>query len=169
MFVGIVIGFFLPALGAFLFVEMGGMPVATTGKPLPFEKWVANVAIHRAMGDEINRPCPIAADEFNLSGGARVYRTQCEVCHGLPATRPSAIASGLFPSPPQLLKMESKGVTDDSAAETYWKVKNGIRLTGMPGFSSSLSDVELWQVSLLLRHAHDLPSGVFASLKTSAK
>ena len=42
-------------------------------------------------------------------------------------------------------------------SETYWKVKNGIRLTGMPGFGDTLPDTEIWQVSLLLLHTPELP------------
>ncbi len=45
------------------------------------------------------------------------------------------------------------GVTDDPPGETYWKVANGIRLTGMPSFKSVLTDTEMWQVSLLLANA----------------
>jgi thiosulfate dehydrogenase len=69
----------------------------------------------------------------------------------------------MFPQPPQLLPPK-KGVTDDEVGETYWKVKNGIRLTGMPGFGSSLSDSEMWQVSLLLLHADKLPDSAQAAL-----
>jgi hypothetical protein len=39
-------------------------------------------------------------------------------------------------------------------------VKNGIRLTGMPGLSESLTDAEMWQVSLLCLHADKLPESV---------
>lgn len=46
-----------------------------------------------------------------------------------------------------------------------WKVKNGIRLTGMPGFEGSLSEDELWQVSLLLLKAEQLPDSVKAALR----
>ena len=45
------------------------------------------------------------------------------------------------------------GVSDDAAGETYWKVANGIRLTGMPAFNHVLSDTQMWQVSLLLKNA----------------
>jgi mono/diheme cytochrome c family protein len=55
----------------------------------------------------------------------------------------------MFPKPPQLMK--GKGVTDDPVGETYWKVKNGIRLTGMPGFGASMTDQQMWQVSLYLQ------------------
>ena len=47
-------------------------------------------------------------------------------------------------------------MTDDEPGETYWKVANGIRLTGMPGFNQQLSTTEMWQVSLLLAHADKL-------------
>jgi hypothetical protein len=68
----------------------------------------------------------------------------------------------MFPVPPVLL--EGRGVTDDPAGETYWKVANGIRLTGMPGFKQSLSDTQMWQVSVLLAQADKLPASVKQSL-----
>jgi mono/diheme cytochrome c family protein len=70
----------------------------------------------------------------------------------------------MFPHPPQLLPPK-KGVTDDPVGEIYWKVKNGIRLTGMPGYVSSLSDNEMWQVSLLLLHADKLPEPALQVLR----
>jgi len=94
-----------------------------------------------------------------------VYQAQCAVCHGSLGQPESAIAKGMFPRPPQLLPPK-KGVTDDPIGEIYWKAKNGIRLTGMPGYSESLTDSELWQVSLVLLHAHDLPASVQSILRT---
>jgi mono/diheme cytochrome c family protein len=38
--------------------------------------------------------------------------------------------------------------------ETYWKVANGIRLTGMPAYKDLLTDTQLWQVALLLSDAN---------------
>jgi thiosulfate dehydrogenase len=63
--------------------------------------------------------------------------------------------------------MEGKGVTDDEPGESYWKVANGIRLTGMPGFRSSLSETQMWQVSLLVAHADKLPKSVRDSLSAA--
>lgn len=45
------------------------------------------------------------------------------------------------------------GVSDDPVGVTYWKVANGIRLTGMPAFDHTLSETERWQVSLLMAGA----------------
>jgi mono/diheme cytochrome c family protein len=69
----------------------------------------------------------------------------------------------MFPKPPRLFK--GHGVTDDPPGETYWKAANGIRLTGMPAYSGSLSDTQLWQVSLMLAKADKLPAAASASLQ----
>ena len=55
-------------------------------------------------------------------------------------------------------------MTDDEPGETYWKVANGIRLTGMPAFNQQLSTMEMWQVSLLVANADKLTSPVKAVL-----
>jgi len=68
----------------------------------------------------------------------------------------------MYPKPPALL--DGKGVTDDPAGETYWKVAGGIRMSGMPGFQQTLSSTEMWQVSILLAHADRLPTKIQASL-----
>jgi mono/diheme cytochrome c family protein len=59
---------------------------------------------------------------------------------------------------------QGKGVTDDEPGETYWKIFNGIRLTGMPGFSKSLNETQIWQVALLLANADKLPASAKAAL-----
>ncbi len=129
---------------------------------MPFEKTMANKALHAAIEKEMPKTVPIPTDEANFTAGAQVYRQDCAVCHGLPGQPKTAIAKGMFPDPPVLL--EGKGVTDDPAGETYWKVANGIRLTGMPGFKQSLSDTQMWQVSVLLAQADKLPASVKQSL-----
>ena len=63
----------------------------------------------------------------------------------------------MFPAPPALWEKHASsdvvGVSDDPPGETYWKVANGIRLTGMPAFKDTLTDTQIWQVSLLLANA----------------
>jgi mono/diheme cytochrome c family protein len=72
----------------------------------------------------------------------------------------------MFPKPPKL--MEGKGVTDDPAQESYWKVAGGIRMTGMPGYDKTLSTTQIWQVSLLLANADKLPPTARNVLMASA-
>ena len=102
---------------------------------------------------------PFAPSPAMLMAGAAVYQGQCAMGHGLPG-HASEMAKEAFPSPPQLWVSHRPGVvgvSDDPAGETYWKVKNGIRLSGMPAFSRVLSEQQMWAVSLLLSHAAQPP------------
>ena len=163
---GLILGFVaVPAL-VYLYFASGNAPVATAAAPMPFEKKLAQMALHARLDKEMPKSVPIAGDEGAYAAGAQVYKEQCAVCHGLPGQAQTAIAKGMFPEPPVLL--EGKGVTDDSPGETYWKVAGGIRMTGMPGFGKSLSTTQMWQVSLLLANADKLPKAVKDSLVLAA-
>ena len=75
----------------------------------------------------------------------------------------------MYPRAPQLWKKHGKGnvvgVSDDEPGETYWKVKNGIRLTGMPSFRHTLSEEQMWDVTLLLKAAdQSMPTQVWSTL-----
>jgi mono/diheme cytochrome c family protein len=155
---GVVLAVLLIVLGAYIYFAQGFAPVATSSAPMPFEKKLADIALAARMKKEASQNAPIAPTEPNLQAGAAFYSEQCAVCHGLPGAAETAIARGMFPKPPQLFK--GKGVTDDPPVETHWKVANGIRLTGMPGFQGTSKDEQLWQVSLLLAHADNLPPSV---------
>lgn len=160
--VGLIIGLVAIPLAVFSYFASGSAPVATAAPPMPFEKMLAKRALHARLDKEMPKSVPVPADESSYQAGAQVYRENCAVCHGSPGDKPSAIAKGMFPDPPQLFK--GKGVTDDEPGETYWKVANGIRLTGMPGFKQSLSETQMWQVSVLLANADKVSDSVKQSL-----
>jgi thiosulfate dehydrogenase len=160
--IGMIVGAALLTLGVFGYFLAGQAPVATDASPMPFEKYLAKKALHKVLDREMPRSVPIPAVDANYMAGAQVYKENCAVCHGLPGKPMTAIAKGMFPKPPELL--HGKGVTDDSAGETYWKVVHGIRLTGMPGFKSGLSDTQAWQVSILLANADHLPDSAKTAL-----
>lgn len=156
--IGLIIGLIAVPLIVYVYFSRGMAPVATSAPPMPFEKTFARMALHARLDKEMPKSAPIPADEPNFTAGANIYKEHCAVCHGAPGAPQTAIAKGEFPKPPKLL--EGTGVTDDPAGETYWKVDNGIRMTGMPGFGKSLSTTEMWQVSLMLASADKLPQSV---------
>jgi thiosulfate dehydrogenase len=164
---GIVVTILVFAAVVYIYFATGMAPVATSAPPMPFEKKFARMALHARLEKEMPAQVPLPGDETNLVAGAQVYTEHCAVCHGLPGKEQTAIAKGEFPHPPHLFK--GKGVTDDEPGETYWKVANGIRLTGMPGFNQQLSTTEMWQVALLLAHADKLPDSAKAVLEKPNK
>jgi thiosulfate dehydrogenase len=163
---GVIVTLVCLAAGVYFCCSRGYVPVATDSRPLPFEAQLANLALHAKVLKEMPKTIPIEANEPTYLAGAHTYVDHCAVCHGTTAGTQTAIARGEFPKPPQLL--HGQGVTDDPPGETYWKVANGIRLTGMPGFHNSLSSTQIWQVSLMLANANSLPASVTAVLSAPA-
>ena len=170
MLKGILLGIALAALvaagGVWWYFKSGRAPVAASAPPMPFERTLARMGLHAYLA-RLPHPKPaVPADEANLLAGARVYKEQCAVCHGLPGLDKGAIARGMFPPPPPLF--QGKGVTDDEEWESYWKVENGIRMTGMPEFKDSLTETQIWQVSVLVKNADKLPPAVRSDLAGTA-
>jgi thiosulfate dehydrogenase len=163
--IGIVIGALLMIGGAWFYFTTGWAPVAVADPPMLFEKKLAHGALNARIGKDPHTDSPVPADEGTYLAGADIYKQNCAVCHGLPGQPQSAIAQGMFPKPPELF--HGTGVTDDPAWETFWKAKNGIRLTGMPGFKASLNDTQLWQVSVLLANADKISPAVKVALAST--
>ena len=125
------------------------------------------MALHARIQKEApKKEAPVPADETNLTQGAAVYLENCAFCHGLPNQKATMAAKGMFPLPPQLFNKDEM-VTDDPVGVTYWKVSNGIRMTGMPGFGEMLMKDQIWRVSVLLANADKLPPQTQAALAKS--
>src|ERR1019366_4644654 len=159
---GMLLGLLVVPFGAYLYLTGGSAPVATTDSDMPFETFFAHKALNARIAKDMPKIVPIQASETNYLAGAELYKQDCAVCHGLPLSPKTAIATGMYPKPPQLF--EGKGVTDDPPGESYWKIFNGFRLTGMPGFSKSLNETQMWQLALLLANADKLPPSAKAAL-----
>jgi mono/diheme cytochrome c family protein len=155
---GIIFGVALVPVVVVAWLWFGSLPVAVADRPLPYERLISGVPLNVRIDRELVKIPPLQANEENLVAGARVYRDQCAVCHGLRG-KPSSIGPHMFPAAPPLWEahhhgtMTMMGVSDDPPGETYWKVANGIRLTGMPSYMQVLTDIQMWQVSLLLANA----------------
>jgi mono/diheme cytochrome c family protein len=160
-FLGVALTIIAIIAGGYLFVRGGGVSLATTAPPLPLEKTVAELALRASIGKAGALKDPLPVDDENMLAGVKTYKEHCAICHGTAGRPPTAIANGMFPVPPELF--DKKDMMDDPEGETYWKVTHGIRLSGMPGFGSTLSDTERWQVTMLVAHADHLSAAVAAA------
>jgi mono/diheme cytochrome c family protein len=163
LLLGIVLGVVLVVAGVAAYLRWAPVPVATADKPFPFEKQIVSIALDARIAGQTKKP-PFGTSEDVYEGGARVYKAECAACHGSPG-RDVKFAKYMYPVAPQLWKKHARGnvvgVSDDAPGETYWKVANGIRLTGMPAFDHVLTDTQMWQVTLLLKNAgQQLPDPV---------
>ncbi|MGD0940094.1 MAG: cytochrome c [Terracidiphilus sp.] len=158
VFFGFLLGFLLVPVGVGLWAWRGHVPVAVADSPFPQERQIAGMILDARIQQEMAKTSPITVDETNLVAGAHIYSENCAVCHGLHG-KPSIFGAHMFPEAPPLWEKHPHGgemimgVTDDPLGETYWKVANGIRLTGMPAFKDTLTETDMWQVTVLLGNA----------------
>lgn len=157
----------LVVICVFTYFKFGAPPVAVADKPFPFEAAIVQVPLNARI-DRDMKTAPFGTSEDVFEAGAHVYKNECASCHGTPG-KDVGYAKYMSPAAPQLWKKHAHGnvvgVSDDEPGETYWKVANGIRLSGMPAYQHVLSDTQMWQVSLLLKNADQpLPDPVVAIL-----
>ena len=156
--IGVVLGMLLLAGSGYYYFASGMAPAAAGDPAMPFERKLANRSLDAHIEKAKVPAPPIAANDENLIAAAKLYKEHCAVCHGLPDQTPPVIAGNMFPH--ATLMFKGKGVSDDPPHESYWKVVNGIRLTGMPAFKSQLTDTQMWQVSLLVASSDKLSDAV---------
>jgi mono/diheme cytochrome c family protein len=168
---GLVLGFLLAPAVLFAWFRYGHPPVAVADAPFFEERFLTHIPLHNRIDQEMPTAAPIPANEQNLVAGAQIYREQCASCHGFHG-KPSSFGAQMFPQAPPLWEKHHNqdvvGVSDDPVGETYWKVANGIRLTGMPAYKNTLTDTQIWQVSLLLANANKpLPPAASDSVRAA--
>jgi thiosulfate dehydrogenase len=163
MFLGFIVGIIFTVLAAagagYMVVTNGMIDASADAKPSAIERWAAGYSLRATLQrDAPKQANPVALTDDNLNAGIKLYATHCAICHGTAAGDSSAtpIAKGENPKPPQL---GSHGVEDEPEGFTFWKIKNGIRWTGMPAWKDVLNDQQIWTLTLFLKHMDQLPPG----------
>ena len=147
-------------IAAYTLIQSGFIPANADAQPSSLETWAARTSLEATLRrDAPKGPNPVTLTDQNLLNGVHLFAQNCAVCHGSAkgAESESPIAKGLYQKPPQLA---TNGVEDDEEGVSFWKIKHGIRLTGMPSFGYSLSDQEIWTLALFLKHMDKLPPAV---------
>lgn len=157
---GVILAVGIALVGAYFLVQSGLIPANADAKPGRLETWMASTSLDATLRREAPKEKnPVALTEQNLLKGVHLFAQNCAVCHGSAkgTASSSPIAKGLYQKPPQLA---TDGVEDDPEGDSFWKIKHGIRLTGMPSFGYSLTDQQIWTLALFLKHMDKLPPAV---------
>jgi mono/diheme cytochrome c family protein len=141
----------LGVTGALLAVLLSG---CSAGKsPSQEETKLANAAKDVAIPLEAGRmtnPLPDTAEV--VSQGQDVFLGSCSECHGADGHADTSLGRSMAPP---AMDLSSAHVQHWSDAELFWIIQNGVRLTGMPAWKSSISEDDTWK---LTRFIHKLPS-----------
>jgi mono/diheme cytochrome c family protein len=105
---------------------------------------------------------PLPETDEVASQGQAVFLGSCAPCHGADARGDTNIGRNMNPP---AMDLTSAHVQHWSDAELFWIIQNGVRLTGMPSWKSSISDNDTWK---LTRFIHNISRLNAASASTPA-
>jgi len=92
---------------------------------------------------------PVMPDlQASTAEGEKLFGVDCAACHGMEGTKPSDAGRWMYPRAANLTAPEVQKYSD---AELYCIVKNGIRMSGMPGFGKVETDANLWNLVQYVR------------------
>lgn len=121
-------------------------------KPSKVEATLANMAKDVVIPIEAqNKKNPLPVTQQTVNEGREIYLQSCAICHGTDGHSRTNLGRGMYPPAMDLTSPHTQHWND---AELFWIIQNGVRLTGMPSWKSSLSEPDTWK---LVRFIHDLP------------
>jgi mono/diheme cytochrome c family protein len=102
-------------------------------------------------------------DANRISKGAGQYADMCSGCHLAPGMKRTEISQGLYPRAPEL-----RHKTDLTAAEQFWIVKHGVKMTAMPAWGVTHDDELLWDVVAFVRKLPELTPEQYQTMVKNA-
>lgn len=138
----------LIALAGIVFVHSGQFDVAASAPDNGFLKSILETTRDRSVKRRAEGIKPPQLDDPKMiQTGLVHYHEMCATCHGAPGVKISEIGQGLNPYPPEL----ASHTAGEPAGETFWIVKNGLKMTGMPAFGVTHTDEEIWAIVAFLQ------------------
>jgi thiosulfate dehydrogenase len=157
---GVLATIVVAAVCGYIAIRSGLVPANADAEAGWLEIWAADTSLNATLDREAPKGAnPVALTDENLLAGVELYGRHCAICHGTAQGEASAspVAKGLYPQPPQLA---TDGVEDDPEGFSFWKIKHGIRWTGMPSWKNTLADEQIWTLALFLAQMNKLPPAV---------
>jgi mono/diheme cytochrome c family protein len=161
---GVIVTLVVLILGGLGFAMLGFFPTAANVAPPHLEHRIAMGAVDASMerhAPRINNP--LMPTDSNLEDGMKLYTMHCALCHGGLDRKPSSLANSFYPPPPNFIS----DPPDDPEWHIFYTIRTGVRYTGMPAWDKSLTEPDMWKITLLLSHLDKLPPAVQDYWKTS--
>jgi len=112
------------------------------------ELWVGRTLRHFAIPEaERKRHNPIIVTTQVMSDARAHWADHCAICHGNDGSGNTEIGRNLYPRSPDMRKPATQELSD---GELFAIIRDGVRLTGMPGWGGTAEDN--WKLVHLVRH-----------------
>lgn len=124
--------------------------ISSLPEPGPFETSIATKVKDWYISRGARSSVPAAPKDSvsSVSAGETLFGMGCATCHGQDGRKPAPIGQAMYPRVLDLGSPEVQGMSD---RELFWVIKNGIRLSGMPGFAKIESDEQIWELTYYVR------------------
>lgn len=140
--------------GSFFFAKQGYVRLEADQPLSAFERKIAMSAVDASVDRHApGLKNPIQPTDENLIEGARIYLNHCAGCHGLPSNPDGQFGRSFYPPVPQFFK-DAPDMPDN---QNFYITQHGIRWTGMPAWSKTLSEQQIWTVVTFLSRIEKLP------------
>jgi len=124
--------------------------VSARDQPTHVETIVARTMRHFAVPMKLRslkNPIPLSAPA--LQEGREHFADHCAQCHGNDGRGQTEMGRSLYPRAPDMTQPETQKLSD---GELFAIIRNGVRLTGMPGWGGEHSEQDDWKLVLFIRH-----------------
>ncbi len=95
-----------------------------------------------------------------IKKGAQFYAEMCTGCHLAPGIEQTELNAGLYPQPPVF----SQSDYENNATAQFWVIKNGLKMTGMPAWSPSHTDDQIWTMVAFINKLKSLTAEKYKEL-----
>lgn len=154
---GVIVTLAVLVLVVFGVLFLGFFPTAANVPPSHLEQRIALGATDASMDRHAPRITnPLTPIDSNLEDGMKLYTMNCALCHGSLDRKPSTLANSFYPPPPNLVS----DPPDDPEWHIFYTVRTGVRYTGMPAWDKTLSEQDMWKITMFLSHMDKLPPTV---------
>lgn len=139
--------------GILFFAAMALLPSCTANKkPSSIETSLANIAKDVAIPAQAHKvKNPIPSGDEAIQAGRQIYLQSCALCHGADGHGNTSLGRGMYPP---AMDLTSPHVQMWADADLFWIVQNGIALTGMPSWQSTIPASDTWKLAQFI---HALP------------
>ncbi len=149
--------------GGVLFISSGVFDVSATGKHWGITTNLLELVRERAVhvrSKDIEVP-PLENTEM-IANGAKNYAAMCAQCHLAPGMEATELSLGMYPQPPVFHQSDEHASHD--AAATFWAIKHGFKMTGMPAWGDFHTDQELWELVAFLQQVEGMSERQYKAL-----
>lgn len=156
---------FIIIFAGLIFIYSGTYNISAAKGHSKLVMWMINTVKDNSIKHytDNNLKTPDLSDTSLVRVGFIRYREMCEGCHGAPGIE--SLAKGFYPNPPKL----SRTVGEWTPQQLFWIIKNGLKMTAMPGFGVTQSDDKIWTMVAFTRMLPNLTKEQYQIFNNSTK